>query len=368
MKFLHALAFFALLSCPLAFSGLLSPEENKQLDLFVFGHLAEGETFSVDEAPVSLDGKDYFHITISSGGEIFAVQSPSSKYGFELAADASEIKPALAELYRLQGHNTSSFSEIPKISGYISSFSKSRQPGESKCKQYIGTDMYPCYDRESCYKSCFTPLCNPLALGGGWPFIDLIVSFENSTSNLGNIAEEAALAAKELESSQTESNFKAVLGYISKLNKEATAIKTNDLFTNYQLCYPINYDLISLVQAKRLLEKIESESLPLLEIDSRSESFAKEAGKRSADFSPEKIGGRLGEGKAAQPDISNAIIAQNISEKNKSGNESGQPAAQGPESETQNPKNPGLEPKAADSQSRIPFISDLLDWIFSIFK
>ncbi|OIO20931.1 hypothetical protein COV61_03390 [Candidatus Micrarchaeota archaeon CG11_big_fil_rev_8_21_14_0_20_47_5] len=339
------IAAFALPLLFLSLAIFAAYDDEKALDFFVFVHLQENESFSVGEE-ISLSPQEaYLPVSFSSGDTVFISGSPSTKYGFQLLQDKEKLREVLTLLYERQGYAASSYSEIPKLKEYLNSFSQSRQPGEAMCRQYIGTDLYPCYDRDSCYKSCYTPLCNPLALGGGWTFIDLIVSFENDTDYLGRYLANANSTIDAFEQNPSEETFDASYSLVSDLNKKATKIKSNDLFDAYQLCYPVEYDMVSLVKAKMLLEKIERESLPFLEIGKRTEEAAENAQKRAKLFNEQKLLAKLNEGKI------------NSAQQNKTAAQT-QNETQPLQNETQNPPSTPL---------RIPLLSDFLDWLFSLF-
>ncbi|MEM2963263.1 MAG: hypothetical protein QXW70_04185 [Candidatus Anstonellales archaeon] len=347
------LMFILLLTASLP-SALAFSKGDEYLDLFIASYLTDNELFSIEDFKLTRNYSVYYFVVINGTQNLIVKKIIDSPSSFVIVQNESEIRDVLFEYYILKGFKKIPPNETQKLKEFIISFSKSREPGESRCKKYLGTDLYPCSDRESCFKSCFTPICSPLAQGVGWEFIDLIVYFENRTKNLEYLTRDAEMIIERFSENQSKENFLAVKSILLEINRVATNITTNGIFSVYQICHPVNYDIVSLIKAKRLIEKFEIESLPIIEVDEHVEKIAEEAKRRSRTFNLSKSYKETNE-KMEQV----SLPAQETNRTMMSNNQNNSEREQGSEK---------IMPADVESRDfRIPLISDLIDLIISLF-
>ena len=157
--------------------------------------------------------------------------------------------------------------EMGEILAKVMRFNDSRQPNEGKCRLWIGTDTpeFDCYDPESCFRACHTPLSNPVASGVGWPFVFAVWEFTNNTK-----AMDANLSAVlknindiEARSGDTEALLGGLQANLDSIQNSSSIISQSPLFDpwRYSFCWPIKYDRTSLITAKvyanRLYKRME---------------------------------------------------------------------------------------------------------------
>ncbi len=154
---------------------------------------------------------------------------------------------------------------IDDILSLIDSYNKSRAK-EFDCKSTIGIDRFPCFDLDSCWKACYTPVCQQVKTGSGKPFLDMIQELYNLSLNIdSNIS---AFTDKLNSTSEFNSlgQFDELDTLIGNIENNSMGINKDQLFdTNFMgFCYPVDYNLTYLEQARMKLADKRGRIYPLL--------------------------------------------------------------------------------------------------------
>ncbi|MEM4389347.1 MAG: hypothetical protein QXG98_01655 [Candidatus Micrarchaeia archaeon] len=273
---------------------------------FVSDFRLANETFSIVELPDA--GGVYF---VGIGGQLVVVDGRGGSYS--VVTEPKEIFPLLVAYQQHSGAKLEGAfptkGELEDVRARVLAFNASRQPKEGKCLRESGLDKFPCYDRQSCFKACYTPLCKPLALGFGWPFVENLSKWKNATDALdANVTAffelyDPLAEAPEAPSTQDiplarveelESALPRLIGLVRGMGAAAGAIATNPIFDEYaySFCDPIPFDWQNLLAARRMLENFTARLRPLAELAHASYSVADE-GRRRADIAFERQQARV---------------------------------------------------------------------------
>lgn len=248
------------------------------LDYFIFSHLEENETFTTEE--VVFENETYHAVLLNRDPSFFV---RGEEGAFELVTDEGEIRGALLEYYGKRDITYALLDGLDVIPSLLASFEESREPGEGDCRILTGTDRYPCIGRSTCMQACFavTSFCQPVASGAGWPFIDSIWAFSNSTRKLDEYPAKTTSLFEQFSQHKTLSNLDALIDIVSSINIEATGINQNDLFNAYSFCAPIDYNMTALLKAQMALFEAREKALPILKLDETVATIAGETNARA---------------------------------------------------------------------------------------
>lgn len=161
---------------------------------------------------------------------------------------------------------------ISAMRGSLAGFSSGKMQGEAECKRILGLDRpdLPCYDRDSCLKACYTPICRPMALGVGHPFLDSLKELSVGTKEVDQQLIELDAVIRRVEAEREDVPKELVeelLEGLTKLIDLSVIVNQNDIFSPsvYYLCKPMDYDIkgirgvIKLVEESRELQVPEEE-------------------------------------------------------------------------------------------------------------
>jgi len=274
---------------------LLSFASAQGIEEFVLEFRQGNESFSI----VSLPNAGGIHF-VGIGGKLVIINSTGGKHS--ILASPEEIFPLLVDYQQLIGASLGDAfprkSEFEAVRALVLKFNASREPREGKCLRESGLDKFPCFDRESCFKACYTPLCKPIALGFGWPFIDNLSAWKNATDALeGNVSAFFRLFNPIADAPDVERPRDAPLerveglggeladaiGLIRGMGASAGEAAANPIFDEgvYSFCDPIPFDWASLLSARRAVENFTIRLGPLVALANASHEVAEEGGRRA---------------------------------------------------------------------------------------
>ena len=150
---------------------------------------------------------------------------------------------------------------LARIVGLLDKFSASRAK-EAECRRYIGIDKFPCNDRRSCIKSCYTPMCNELKQSNecdkdpkACGFIDSIVSFANNLTLLDNGTSLLRSLVLGISGVRGVGPIDSGIDACSKMLDGADQVNGNPLVQEkaYYFCPKVAYDKASLQTVKEEL-------------------------------------------------------------------------------------------------------------------
>jgi hypothetical protein len=261
MKVLYSLVAIAILcSSSLAASAT-------DVNLFVSNYLGENETFT--KTPFNLSDAQYYIINISEPSFLLRVPSNGS---ITMITDKTDIRNALTAYYASQGITKEELklnqSYVDELLSLVDAYNKTREK-EFECKTYIGIDRFPCVDLDTCWRACYTPICQQIKIGAGRPFLELIWSF----SNLSSYIDSNISTFKEKLASTTEftspGQFDELTLSIENMKNDSIAIDKSDMFNPLALgfCHSVDYNLTYLTQAEIKLLTKRDEIMPLITVD-----------------------------------------------------------------------------------------------------
>ncbi|MCX6775948.1 MAG: hypothetical protein NT130_03820 [Candidatus Micrarchaeota archaeon] len=260
MKKLSLLLLFLFLSV------FISGVSISDVNLFVSDYLKENETFT--KVNFNTSSGDYYIVSITDEPSfILAYQNGS----LTIITSKDGIRNALISYYASNGVTAEDLkinkSYVDELLSLMESYNETRVK-EFECKTYIGIDRFPCVDLDSCWRACYTPICQQLKIGAGKPFLELIWTFSNLSlyidSNLSTFNQKVS-SLSEFNSSQ----FDEIIALIDNMRNNSIAINSNDLTNPSALgfCRPVNYNLTYLMNAKIKLLTTRDRVLPLLIVD-----------------------------------------------------------------------------------------------------
>ncbi|QLJ52415.1 MAG: hypothetical protein Sv326_0240 [Candidatus Fermentimicrarchaeum limneticum] len=263
-----------LLLAILFFSSVYTAATATDVNLFVYDYLGENETFT--KISFNLTDGEYYIVSINEEPS-FIVRSALNG-SVSMITDREGILDALTGYYATQGITYDNFkvnqTEVDELLSFIDSYNRTRGK-EFECKTYIGIDRFECIDLETCWRACYTPICQQLKIGAGKPFLELLWAFSNSSSyidsNLSAFNEKAA-SLSELNSTQ---QIDGLILLVDNMKDNSVMINNLDLFNPMALgfCKMVNYNLTYLTDAKiKLLTRMES-ILPLLNLEDETDSM-----------------------------------------------------------------------------------------------
>jgi len=295
------IAIFAVVFLLLAPSFSFAGSNDAEIGQYMKYALGENESFSKERLRLT----DTYIISIGRfdvglGTSYEVIESVVLRTGGDnssnitLLTNAQEIEGLLSEKYALMNLTYDSLYptsfEMGEILAMIINFNESREPNEGKCKLWIGTDRageFPCYDRESCFRACHTPLSNPVASGVGWPFVDAVWKFMNNTREIDGNISSIFLNIENIEGKvgNTEELLMNLELNLENIQNSSNSITESGLFDpwKYSFCWPIPFNRTSLITAKILTKRLKDRMQVVFDTPRQAEEMA-EAGKRRMEL------------------------------------------------------------------------------------
>jgi hypothetical protein len=280
-----------LLTLPLVFAGPHDIEIGK----FMKTCLLENETFIkeritpnsyiISVGKFQYERGDTYQITDS-----FLITVNETNFSeISLVENQYEIEAALTEKYARLNITYDALYPTQKETGDILAmilrYNQSREPQEHGCKISTGTDRFQCIDRESCLRACYTPMCNPVAMGVGWPFVDSIWSFTNSSRDIDSNVSSIIVKLNEIDgkSPELEPLLDDIEASFISIQAATDRIADNGIFKNevYSFCWPIKFNTTSLITGKAMTKIIKERLVDVLSIEKRASEMASSASKRA---------------------------------------------------------------------------------------
>lgn len=212
-------------------------------------YLEDGETFS------EIELANGYYLVLINASPAFLADSNG------LVLNSTEIEyffsPYLSGTYLSKVQPSQQ--DISSVLDDLNEFNASRAR-EADCKRYLGTDVYDCFDRDSCMYACYTPLCKGMLQGVGEPFFTSFVSFEEKLSLLDT--QVSNLSGSILLSYISEGNASFVLSQwalaFQGVFTTAENVSNNKLFRKdgFDFCHPLNYSFSSLERANSKLLRL----------------------------------------------------------------------------------------------------------------
>lgn len=173
---------------------------------------------------------------------------------------------------------------VESMKSNLSLFNASRKADEALCKQYTGTDNWPCTDHNSCLFACRSvPICaSALSTQKFTQEMKSIVdSFNSMNSNVQSFYADADSMAGSIAS------VDAQISRINSIKSSVNTVKTNKLFGTcgdcFDFCKPIGYNTNALNSVLDGLNSLKSGIGGLSEVESRT-SLLKEALQARLDY------------------------------------------------------------------------------------
>ena len=171
--------------------------------------------------------------------------------------DQQELEAALHSYYLASGSSPFNLEDFTSVHESVDRIRGKYDPGEDKCRILLGTDRYPCTSFDTCQLACYsvTSFCQPVALGAGRVFINIVWDFENDSRELTLAYEAEDWAYAHLEKNGSQ---QAVLDYLSsleRLNRAATNAAASPLYDAYSYCFIPDYSLTALTSLQLTAQK-----------------------------------------------------------------------------------------------------------------
>ncbi|NYZ78667.1 hypothetical protein H0N99_00805 [Candidatus Micrarchaeota archaeon] len=257
----------------LILSSFLFGASASAVNLFVSDYIGENETFT--KIPFNLSDAQYYIINVKEPSLILRVPPNGS---IAILTEKPVIRDALLGYYALQGITTDELklnqSYVDELLSLVDSYNGTRAK-EFECKTYIGIDRFPCFDLDSCWRACYTPICQQLKIGSGRPFLELLWSFSNQSSyidsNISAFAGEVSSTSEFTSTGQVDH----LVAMLDNMKNISITINNNDMFNPMALgfCHLVDYNLTYLTQAKINLLTKRDQILPLLTLDDASDAL-----------------------------------------------------------------------------------------------
>lgn len=183
---------------------------------------------------------------VVADGEAYAVFLPNPPFAEPIALTKEEdIAPALRDYYISSGRSPDVVAGLLPVHAGITEIQNNRKSGEAKCRTMLGTDRHECTSAESCQRACYsiTSFCQPVALGTGMVFINIIWAFENNTRLLDEAYAREAAAFAILSRNASRESFLAYLTTLEELNRQVTRASASPLYDAYSYCFSPDYSL-----------------------------------------------------------------------------------------------------------------------------
>lgn len=140
-----------------------------------------------------------------------------------------------------------------QIKEFILQFNESQYPNRATCEKYTGVDRMPCYDRDSCLKSCYSvPVCS---LVKSEPFIFTIRDWNIARLKVNKSLMEVL---EKWENAKTQSDYSSLKSSINVLKNDMEDMEENGLYSVYGFCKDMDISYDSLDSAKSIISLIET--------------------------------------------------------------------------------------------------------------
>lgn len=227
-----------------------------------------------------------FYLVAADGVETYVLDAPSGK---------TVESPYLSALLEYDAINSTGYQQkLDRALAFPGEAAAAKNEAERKCMQYTGTDMHPCFDKQSCTIACFAvPLCStPLYSDGFWEaMLDWTKSRENFTSLLADY--ENGLAGVGTYGSVLD--YKS--GLLDSLSATAQNISKNPLFLNrtdegcagggtvrcFEFCPKIDYSSARIAAQKQNLAQLKQAMAAVSGQKARAEAIEK-AGQKNDEY------------------------------------------------------------------------------------
>ena len=262
---------FSLLAILLLLSLSLAANTT-EVNLFVFDYLGENETFT--KIPFNLSSGEHYIISIEDEPSFIL----HANANITMITSREGIRNALLGYYATQGTTQQDLkfnqTYIQELSSLINSYNETRLK-EFECKTYIGIDRFPCVDYDTCWRACYTPICQQLKVGAGKAFLELIWAFSNMSSYIDSNISAFNERLNSFSEFTSEQQVAELTDLIDNMRNNSLAINNNDLFNPMAMgfCKVVGYNLTQLTQAKIKLLTTRDRLLPLLIIDDTTDSI-----------------------------------------------------------------------------------------------
>lgn len=192
---------------------------------------------------ITSGGNDYWIINVNGRDELLIDSTP------KLIQNKNEITNILITKFEEE-----SMIEYKReqIHSFISQFQESQDPQRNTCEQYTGVDRMPCYDKESCLKSCYSvPICSMIR---SEPFIFTILDWNIVREK---VDESFSKVYDDLEKANTISGYSRLRSSINILKSDMEEMEENGLYTVYGFCGEMDLSYSSLNSATTTILEIE---------------------------------------------------------------------------------------------------------------
>ncbi|MEM3555973.1 MAG: hypothetical protein QXF56_04615 [Candidatus Micrarchaeia archaeon] len=269
MKAFHLLAFLLLFSIYVK-AGV------GDVNLFVYDYLNENETFT--KTPFNLTDGEYYIINIT-GEPCFLVSIPHDGE-VRMLTEREEIKNALLGYYETLGITSEDLKidETYKnqLIQLVESYNSTRD-NEYECRTYIGIDRFECVDYDTCWRACYTPVCQQVKIGAGKKFLDLIWDFSNLTFSIDSNISAFEEKLSSLSQLKNLSEVDELVQLIRNMKNKSIAVNNNEIFNPMAMgfCHVVDYNLTHLTQAEILLLTKRERVAPLLTVEETADELYK---------------------------------------------------------------------------------------------
>lgn len=243
MKIFHL--FLALLFISSSFI-IASPAD---VNLFVYSYLLDNETFT--KTPFNLSDGEYYIVNIPEPS--FIVSASDGKV--RMLTEKQEIQNALVGYYATLGITQEDLkveqeykNELLKL---VDLYNATREK-EYECRAYIGIDRFECVDYETCWRACYTPVCQQMKIGAGRKFLDLIWDFSNLTNSIDSNLSAFKQKLSSLSQLTSLDELDELLKLIRNMKNNSVAINNNEIFNPMAMgfCHLVSYNLTYLTEAE----------------------------------------------------------------------------------------------------------------------
>ncbi|MEM3400073.1 MAG: hypothetical protein QXP42_04550 [Candidatus Micrarchaeia archaeon] len=254
-----ALALFLLLFFQCLHAQTVEERVGKKIGQYLLN-----ESFSVQ--PLSVGGIDYYLVCVD-GTDTFLLKALPNTDLFIVDSDR-EIAFVLRAHYRKYYEKS-----VAELRDYILLFNRSREPKESACKRDLGIDLYPCYDRDSCLKACYTPVCQGARTE--LAFLDAMRDFYRDAREIDTAVDEMNNGLYAYAGSDYEQGKLPAFGLFGRIETAISNLDKNKIFLSvidmgYMFCNPIPFNTTALETAKNKLIEIANHQPTVGSADSKA--------------------------------------------------------------------------------------------------
>ena len=250
----HALLLFALFFSLIFISGCITETENtfpghEELSKSIPQDLdldGTPETITYLFTPMQIENYSFTRIVV-----VKSLREPGKAW-----QTGEEEEQNLTFIYK---YNDSGLDEVQ---AHLNTFGSDKRATETECKRILGLDRpdLPCFDRDSCLRACYTPICHPFAMGVGEPFIYSLLDMNNGTKQIDGKVGDAGALVEQLRKNKdnvTKAQYDEMLLTLNELMDLSVMVNGNDIFNPsiYFLCKPINYDMKEIRAATIIIQK-----------------------------------------------------------------------------------------------------------------